>query len=52
MRNLNIIFLLLITLTLTSCEAIGDILAYGFWAGVIVASIIWGGIIFLIKKMF
>ncbi len=52
MRTINLIIILIFIFSLTSCELIGDLLKWGFWAGVIVASIVWGGIIFLIRKLF
>lgn len=43
---------LLLTLFLTSCEAIGDIFKTGVWTGVILVIVGIGVVIWLISKLF
>jgi hypothetical protein len=48
----NLVFFAVLALTLSSCEAIGDIFKAGFWVGVIAVVIVIGLIIWVIKSLF
>jgi hypothetical protein len=48
LRNL---FFLLVTLTLTSCEVVGDIFKAGMWFAVIAIALVVGLVFFIIGKL-
>ncbi len=50
-KNLLLTSLLLAGLTLTSCEAIGDIFKAGMWMGVIVVVLVIAVVLWLIRKV-
>jgi hypothetical protein len=53
LRFLSMAFLaLFLSLSLTSCEAIGDIFKTGVWTGVILVFVGIGVVIWLISKLF
>lgn len=49
MRTLQTLLLLVLTLTLTGCEAIATIFEAGFWVGVIIVVLVVGLIGFLVS---
>ena len=51
-RAPHILLLLLVTLALPGCELVGDLLAAGFWAGVIVLALGIALIVWIFKKIF
>jgi hypothetical protein len=51
MKNLITYCFILMLLTLTSCEVIGDIFSAGFYAGIFVVVLVIVIIIWLIRKM-
>ena len=51
MKNLIAYCFILMLLTLTSCEVIGDIFSAGFYAGIFVVILVIVVIIWLITKM-
>ncbi|CAN5549995.1 hypothetical protein BH23BAC4_BH23BAC4_08530 [soil metagenome] len=51
MRGLPVVFLALVTMMLTGCEAIGAIFEAGVWVGVVLVLIVVGVIGFLFSKM-
>jgi hypothetical protein len=51
MKNLIACCFILMLLTLTSCEVIGDIFSAGFYAGIFVVILVIAVIIWLISKM-
>jgi hypothetical protein len=51
MRNFLYPFLAFITVSLSSCEVIGDIFKAGVWVGVLVVVAVIALIIFLISKV-
>jgi hypothetical protein len=52
MKQLNIYLMLLVGVLLSSCEFMGTLIETGFWAGVIVASVVWAILIFIFRKIF
>lgn len=53
MKRSNTLFfalLLVISFTVSSCEAIGDIFKAGVWGGIIIAALVVGVILWLINK--
>jgi predicted small secreted protein len=50
-HNLLLISLLLASLSLTSCEALGGIFKAGMWMGVIVVVLVIAIVLWLIRKM-
>ncbi|MEO7263445.1 MAG: hypothetical protein ABIW38_00970 [Ferruginibacter sp.] len=46
----SIILLLAITMSMTSCEAIGSIFKAGMWTGIIVVALIVGLVLYFIGK--
>lgn len=52
MKKIHFLPLLLILLSLSSCELIGDIFKAGVWAGVLLVVGIVTLVIFLLAKMF
>jgi hypothetical protein len=51
MRTLLLILVLLSTLTLGGCEVVGDIFQAGMAVGIIVAVLVVGGVVFLLRKL-
>jgi hypothetical protein len=51
MKNIIACCFILMLLTLTSCEVIGDIFSAGFYAGIFVVVLVVVVIIWLIRKM-
>jgi hypothetical protein len=51
MKKLIVYCFILMLLTLTSCEVIGDIFSAGFYAGIFVVVLVIVIIIWLIRKM-
>jgi hypothetical protein len=51
MKNLIGYCFILMLLTMTSCEVIGDIFSAGFYAGIFVVILVVAVIIWLIRKM-
>ncbi len=51
MKNIIGLCFLLMMLTLTSCELIGDIFSAGFYAGIFVVVLVIVVIIWLLRKM-
>jgi hypothetical protein len=51
MKNLIGLCFILMLLTMTSCEVIGDIFSAGFYAGIFVVILVVAVIIWLIRKM-
>ena len=52
MKNLSLIAMLFLLLTLSSCELIGDIFEAGVWTGVLLVVGVLALIIFLLAKLF
>jgi hypothetical protein len=52
MKKLSIAPLLLILISLSGCELIGDIFEAGVWAGIILVVVVIGLILFLLRKIF
>jgi hypothetical protein len=50
MKNIFVITFLLMLLTMTSCEAIGDIFSAGFYTGLIVVVLEIVGIVWLLGR--
>lgn len=50
MKNFLYPFLLFITVSLSSCELVGDIFQAGVWVGVLIVVAIIGLVIYLISK--
>ena len=48
----NYLIILLLTVTLTSCEVVGDIFKGGVWTGVILVIVVIGVVIYGISRMF
>jgi len=51
MRNILYAFLAFITVSLSSCELVGDIFQAGVWVGVLIVVAVVGLIIYLISKV-
>jgi hypothetical protein len=53
MKNTFYVFLLLVfvSISLTSCELVGDIFKAGVWVGILAVAAVIGLIIFLIAKL-
>ena len=51
MKNIIVCCFMLMMLTLTSCEVIGDIFSAGFYAGIFVVILVVVIIVWLIRKM-
>ncbi len=51
MKNFLYLLLLFITVSLTSCELVGDIFQAGVWVGVLIVVAIIGLIIYLISRV-
>ena len=49
--RLRAVALLLPLLTMTGCELVGDILAVGFWAGVILVAVVVAVIWFIVRMI-
>ncbi len=45
-----VLLFVLLAVTLNSCEVIGDILEVGIWMGLIVAALVIGLVIWLVRK--
>lgn len=52
MKKVNILPLLLLLTSLSSCRLVGDIFKAGVWAGVLMVVVVVGLIIFVLGKMF
>lgn len=52
MKKLQLFPLLVLLLSLSSCEMIGDIFKAGVWSGVILVVVVIGLIIFVLRKIF
>lgn len=48
--NFLLVTLLVITIMLSSCELVGDILEFGVWVGLIIAAVVIGLILWLVRK--
>ncbi len=48
--NFSWIFLIAMVFTFSSCEVIGDILEVGVWLGIIIAALIVGLVIWIIRR--
>jgi hypothetical protein len=46
----RVLLIVLLTVTLAGCSAIAGIFKAGFWVGIIVAVIIVGGLVMLLKR--
>ena len=46
----RVLLIVLVTVTLAGCSAIAGIFKAGFWVGIIVAVIIVGGLVMLLKR--
>jgi hypothetical protein len=52
MKNFIYVFMfVMISMSLTSCELVGDIFKAGFWVGILAVAAVIGLIIFLISKL-
>lgn len=51
MKNIIVLFLLLMMFTLTSCELIGDIFSAGFYTALFLVFLVVAIIIFIVMKM-
>ena len=51
-NSASYLIIFLLTLTLTSCELVGDIFEGGVWTGVILVFVVIGVIIYGIAKLF
>ena len=49
---INFLFVLFLSVSLTSCEAIGGIFKTGVWTGVILVVIVIVGVIWLLSRAF
>lgn len=53
MKNLSALTILcMLTLSLTSCQLIGDIFKAGVWSGILLVVVIVGIVIFIIARLF
>lgn len=52
MSRLPLLGLLLFTITLSGCELVGDVLEFGFWAGLIIAAVLIALVVWIFKKLF
>jgi hypothetical protein len=52
MKKINIVPVLLLLLSLSSCQVIGGIFKAGVWAGVLMVVVVVGLIIFILGKLF
>ncbi|WP_207507125.1 hypothetical protein [Telluribacter humicola] len=53
MKNLlNILFLLFFSLSLTSCELVGDIFEAGMWVGLIIVALVIGVFVWVFRTFF
>lgn len=50
MKKLNLILLMFFSLTLTSCDVVGDIFEAGWWSGIIVVVLIIALVIWLLGR--
>lgn len=50
-RASRILPLIALTLTMSGCELVGDILEFGFWVGVIIAVAIIAILVWLVRKL-
>ena len=52
MKNFLYVFMfVMISMSLTSCELVGDISKAGFWVGILAVAAVIGLIVFLISKL-
>jgi len=52
MKNFLYVFMfVMISISLTSCELVGDIFKAGFWVGILVVAAVIGLVVFLISKL-
>ena len=51
MKRFSFVFLLIASLTLTSCDVIGDIFEAGVWSGVILVIAIIALVVWLLSRM-
>ena len=52
MKKLSLAPLLLLLMSLTGCELIGDIFEAGVWAGIILVVVVVGLILFVLRRIF
>ena len=50
-NSLYVLMFILISMSLTSCQLVGDIFKAGFWVGILAVAAVIGLIIFLISKL-
>lgn len=50
MKKLKVFLLMILSLTLTSCEVVGDIFEAGWWTGVIVVVLVIALVIWLLGR--
>ena len=52
MKKISIASILLLLVSLSGCQLIGDIFKAGVWAGVLMVVVVVGLVIFLISRLF
>lgn len=52
MKKLSLASLLLLAVSLTGCELIGDIFKAGVWAGILLVVVVVGLILFVLRRIF
>ncbi|MCD6063040.1 MAG: hypothetical protein K0R82_951 [Flavipsychrobacter sp.] len=52
MKKLSLATLLLLAVSLTGCELIGDIFEAGVWAGILLVVVVVGLILFVLRRVF
>lgn len=50
MKKFNVLLLMVLSLSLTSCEVVGDIFEAGWWTGVIVVVLVIALVIWLLGR--
>jgi hypothetical protein len=51
MKRIQLLIIMAILVSLSSCQIIGDIFKAGVWVGILVVVAVIGGVIFLISKI-
>ncbi|WP_276131862.1 phosphatidate cytidylyltransferase [Polluticoccus soli] len=52
MKKLSLASLLLLVVSLTGCQLIGDIFKAGVWAGILLVVVVVGLILFVLRRIF
>ena len=50
-NSVYVLLFIMISMSLTSCELVGDIFKAGFWVGILAVAAVIGLIVFLISKL-